>query len=122
MDHICPRRGSGDFGKPPNSPLEIHLHVQGAGGSSTSGNGGGGGVAAWLEALYTSLSGSLRDHRAWCGQVFPDQAAGVLMCEILVDVLASLDPSLDFCVEVGREEWDHSLRIHIWYIVICVRI
>jgi hypothetical protein len=58
-------------------------------------------VGAWLDALYSSLVSSLRDHSAWCRVVFPAEAPGVLICEILVDVLASLDPTLDFCIEVG---------------------
>ena len=56
-----------------------------------------------LEHFYTELISRLREHQAWVAQVFPEEQPGHLLAQLVSAVLASLDPSIDFCLETAAK-------------------
>ncbi|XP_023342815.1 conserved oligomeric Golgi complex subunit 7 [Eurytemora carolleeae] len=59
------------------------------------------GVLEWLENLYKELLNLVEENKSWCAEVFPLENPDTVMCTVLTDVLGSLDPSLEFCIEAG---------------------
>jgi len=57
----------------------------------------------WIGQFYTELVARLREHQAWVAQVFPEEQPGHLLAQLVSAVLASLDPSIDFCLETAAK-------------------
>jgi len=63
--------------------------------------GEGDGAGEWLDVFYKELGSKVVEQQAWAELVFPDEASSQLMCDLVTDVLASLDPTPAFCIEAA---------------------
>ena len=61
----------------------------------------GEGCDTWLDSWYELFATELAANKVWVETVFSDQSSSDLMCDLATDVLASLQPSPQFCIEAG---------------------
>eukprot|EP00090_Calanus_glacialis_P007990 TRINITY_DN16360_c0_g1_i1.p1 TRINITY_DN16360_c0_g1~~TRINITY_DN16360_c0_g1_i1.p1 ORF type:complete len:756 (-),score=324.33 TRINITY_DN16360_c0_g1_i1:133-2346(-) len=64
-------------------------------------DGEGDGAGEWLDVFYGELGSKLVEQQAWAELVFPDESSSKLMCELVTDVLGSMEPSQAFCMEAA---------------------
>lgn len=58
----------------------------------------------WISNFHDILLSTWHSQMSWCSQVFLDLPTVQILCELIVDVLSSLDPSLSFCIEIAFRE------------------
>lgn len=63
----------------------------------------------WISNFHDILLSTWHSQMSWCSQVFLDLPTVQILCELIVDVLSSLDPSLSFCIEIAFREHSCSL-------------
>ena len=57
------------------------------------------GALSLLQQFYPELADEAAQQRAWVAEVFPEEEPGQLVCGLLTDCLAALEPSPAFCVQ-----------------------
>ena len=75
--------------------------------------GDGEGAEHWLDTWYAELTVELASNKTWVETVFSDQSSPELMCDLVTDVLASLQPSPQFCVEAAVKLSEDALGLLI---------
>ena len=75
--------------------------------------GDGEGAEHWLDAWYTELTAELASNKTWVETVFSDQSSPELMCDLVTDVLAGLQPSPQFCIEAAVKLTEDELGLLI---------
>ncbi|XP_067003846.1 conserved oligomeric Golgi complex subunit 7 [Anabrus simplex] len=66
------------------------------------------GVADWVHKFYDALLSNWHDQVKWCSQVFTTIPAVNILIELYADVLVSLDPSLNMCIDAAlKQQTDH---------------
>jgi len=70
----------------------------------------GEGALEWSKALYEVLITGMQQHSEWAATVFPDENTAGVIADMVVDVLNSLDPSLDFCMEAALKLQQEPLQ------------
>ncbi|XP_067125689.1 conserved oligomeric Golgi complex subunit 7 [Centruroides vittatus] len=58
----------------------------------------------WISNFHDILLSTWHSQMNWCSQVFLDLPTVQILCELIVDVLSSLDPSLSSCIETAFKE------------------
>jgi len=65
-------------------------------------------VMEWMNEFYESLVTLWHTEISWCSQLFGDHAMHML-CELITDVLTSLGPEMNACIEKHLQTQAHSL-------------
>jgi len=63
--------------------------------------GEGDGASEWLDVFFRELGNKLIENQAWAEMIFPDENSNLLMCDLLIDVLNSMEPTKEFCFEAA---------------------
>jgi len=63
--------------------------------------GEGDSMGEWLDVFYVELGNKLVEQQLWAELVFPEESSSRLMCELVTDVLSSMEPSQAFCMEAA---------------------
>jgi len=63
----------------------------------------------WLNEFYESLLTLWHTEISWCNQLFDDGSLH-MVCELISDILVSLDPSIHSCIEKYLQTQTHSLN------------
>ena len=63
--------------------------------------GEGDGAGEWLGVFFKELGEKLIDHQVWVEIVFPDENSNLLICDLVIDVLTSMEPTQAFCIEAA---------------------
>lgn len=66
-------------------------------------------VIQWIHNYYDTLLSNWHTQYKWFNQVFPDQPATDLLIDIYIDVLTSLDPSINECVDAALKQISEKL-------------
>nr|CAD7442660.1 unnamed protein product [Timema bartmani] len=61
-------------------------------------------VTDWLRKFYDALLSNWHEQVKWCGQVFSSVSSVGTLLELYADVLASLDPSVNVCVDASLKQ------------------
>jgi len=73
--------------------------------------GEGDGAGEWLDVFYGELGIKVVEQQAWAELVFPDESSNKLMCELVTDVLSSMEPTQVFCMEAAVKLSDDTLAL-----------
>lgn len=66
-------------------------------------------VIQWIHNYYDTLLSNWHAQYKWFNQVFPDHSAANLLIDVYVDVLTSLDPSINACVDAALKQINEKL-------------
>lgn len=66
-------------------------------------------VTQWIHNYYDILLSNWHTQYKWFNQVFPSHSAIDALAEIYIDVLKSLDPSINECVDAGLKQTSDKL-------------
>lgn len=66
-------------------------------------------VTQWIHNYYDILLSNWHTQYKWFNQVFPSYSASNILMEIYIDVLSSLDPSLNECIDAALKQISEKL-------------
>lgn len=67
-------------------------------------------VTQWIHNYYDILLSNWHTQFKWFNQVFPNHSATDSLVEIYIDVLTSLDPSVNECVDAALKQTAEKLN------------
>lgn len=66
-------------------------------------------VTQWIHNYYDILLSNWHTQYKWFNQVFPSYSASNILMDIYIDVLSSLDPSLNECIDAALKQISEKL-------------
>jgi len=71
----------------------------------------GDGAGEWLNLFYNELGDKVIEQQDWAKKVFPEESSSDLMCDMVTDVLSSMDPTPLFCIEAAIKLSTDNLQL-----------
>ncbi|KAL3278698.1 hypothetical protein HHI36_016232 [Cryptolaemus montrouzieri] len=68
-------------------------------------------VTYWMHSFYDLLISNWHTQNKWCNQVFTDQLASEVLIDIYIDVLTSIDPSFNDCIDAALKQVNDKLNL-----------